>query len=151
MSAKSESVVRFIANLLPLYDGEGHDGLWCARSLTDGTLIFPVDESDWDEERGTVKVWWQGDAKREQLTEGTFLITLALDRYVRLHGAGFSEEAIAGELWFMARHFNFKTGCRLYLPQLPEPPSRLVKTGRAALRMGEGLLVNVLGKLSGLG
>ncbi|MEO9091112.1 MAG: hypothetical protein ABI247_12355 [Rhodanobacter sp.] len=145
------AVVRFIAGLMPLYDDEGHDGAWCARSLTDGTLIFPVDESDWDEERGTVKVWWQGDAKREQLAQGTHLASLALERYVRLHGVGYSEEAIAWELWYMARHFHFKTGCYVYLPQLPEPPTRLQKAGRKALQMGQGLLVNLLSKLSGTG
>ena len=151
MTSKSEAVVRFIANLIPIYDGEQHDDVWCARCLTDGTLTLPVDESGCDEERGTVRVRWQGDAPREQLTEGTFIATLALERYVRLHGAGYSEEAIAGELWFMARHFNFKTGCEVYLPQLPEPPSRLRKLGSAALRMGGGVLVSSLGKLAGIG
>ena len=33
-------------------------------------LILPVDESDWDEERGTVRVWWQGDPQRETLADG---------------------------------------------------------------------------------
>lgn len=37
-SGKSEAVVGFIANLLPLYDGERHEDLCCARSLIDGTL-----------------------------------------------------------------------------------------------------------------
>lgn len=151
MSSKSAAVVRFIASLMPLYDDESHEGMWCARSLTDGTLICPVDESEWDEERGTVKVWWHGDAKREQLAEGTFLASLALERYVRLHGTGYSEEAIAWELWYMARHFHFKTGCHVYLPQLPEPPTRLQKAGRKAVEMGQGLLANLLSKLSGLG
>jgi hypothetical protein len=151
VTSKSEAIVRFIANLVPLYDGDQHDDLWCARSLTDGTLFFPVDESSSDEERGTVRVRWQGDALREQLTEGTFIATLALERYVRLHGAGYSEEAIAGELWFMARHFNFKTGCEVYFPQLSEPPSRLRKLGRAALKMGGGVLADSLTKFAGIG
>jgi hypothetical protein len=148
MSSKSEAVVRFIANLMPLYDGESRDDLQCARSLTDGTLIFPVDESDWDEERGTVKVWWQGDSKREQLTEGTLLSSLALERYVRLHGVGYSEEAIAGELWFRAEHFHFKTGCHVYLPQLRKP-WRLSWTRRVAKRMGEGVLTNLVSRAAG--
>jgi len=33
MSGKNEAVVGFIANLLPLYDGERHEGLRCTRSL----------------------------------------------------------------------------------------------------------------------
>lgn len=151
MSAKSEAVVGFLANLLPLYQGEQHEGAWCARSLHDGTLVWPVDESDWDEERGTVRVQWQGDPLRESLVDGDQIATLALERYVRLHGVGASEEAIAAEMWFMARHFHFKTGCHVYLPQLPEPPHPLIRAGRAARRMGEGLLVNLVSKLSGVG
>jgi hypothetical protein len=151
MSGKSEAVVRFIASLLPLYDGERHEGLRCARSLTDGTLIIPIDESDSDDEQGWVRVRWQGDPTRDQETRGDMLATLALERYVRLHGTGYDEEAIAAELWFMARHFHFKTGCDVYLPQLREPPGRLHAAGRKALEMGQGLLVNFFSKLTGLG
>ncbi len=151
MTSKSAAIVAFLANLMPLYAYEQQDGVGCARSLQDGTLIWPVDESDWDEERGTVRVQWQGDPQRESLVDGDQLATLALERYVRLHGTGASEEAIAAELWFMARHFHFKTGCDVYLPDLPEPPPPLVRTGRAALRMGEGVLVNVVSRMTGLG
>jgi hypothetical protein len=119
--------------------------------MQDGTLVLPVDESDHNEELGTVRVHWQGDPQRESLADGDHIATLALDRYVRLHGTGATEEAIAAELWFMARHFRFKTGGDLYLPQLPEPPHRLVGAGRTAMRMGEGLLVNLISKLSNLG
>src|SRR5690606_35393857 len=103
---KSGAVVGFLANLMPLYTHEDREGVWCARSLQDGTLILPVDESDWDEERGTERVWWQGDPQRETLVDGDQIATLALERYVRLHGVGATEEAIAGELWFMAHHFH---------------------------------------------
>ena len=149
MSDKSKAVVAFLANLIPLYCPEQVDGAWCARSLHDGTLIMPVDESDWDEPVGTVRVRWQGDAAREHEADGTFVATLALERYVRLHGMGASETSIAAELWFMARHFEFKTGCSVYLPQLPEPPSALARAGQTALRWGEGVLVNLLSRLTG--
>lgn len=149
MSPKSQAIVGFLANLTPLYAGERRDNVWCVRSLADGTLIFPVDETGWDEERGTVRVWWQGDPQRETKTDGDNIATLALERYVRLHGVGFSEEAIAAELYFMAEHFTHKTGCHVYLPSLPEPPGRLVKAERAALRMGKGLLVNIMSKTIG--
>jgi hypothetical protein len=144
MSGKSIAIVGFIANLMPLYTYESHHGIGCARSLQDGTLVWPVDESDWDEERGTVRVQWQGDPLRESLVDGDQVATLALERYVRLHGAGAGEEAIAAELWFMARHFHFKTGCHVYLPELPEPPSQLVKAGRKALEIGQGILTNLV-------
>lgn len=148
--SKSASVVRFLANLAPLYAHEEHDGLWCARSLADGTLILPVDETDWDEERGRVMVHWQGDSTRTSEVQGEDLAALALERYVRFHGAGATEEAIAAELWFMDRHFTVKTGCHANLPLLTEPAHPLIRVGRKAVRMGEGLLVNTISKLVGM-
>lgn len=150
MSGKSESVVGFIANLLPLYDGERHESLWCARSLIDGTLILPVDDSHDDDQLGWVRVRWQGDPAREQETRGDMLTSVALERYVRLRGAGYDEEAIAGELWHMAHYFHFKTGCDVYLPQLREPPHPLVRAGKRAASMGQGVLVNVISKVIGV-
>ena len=151
MTGKSTAIVGFLANLLPLYDGKQQNGIWCARSLHDGTLILPVDESEWDEERGTVRVRWQGDPQRESEADGSMVATLALERYVRLHGTGATEEAIAAELWFMARHFTVKTGCQAYLPQLQEPTHPLIRAGRTALRLGEGVLVNTISKIVGVG
>ncbi|HWX67949.1 MAG TPA: hypothetical protein VNZ27_16160 [Rhodanobacter sp.] len=146
MSGKSEALVGFIANLLPLYDGERHEDLWCARSLIDGTLILPVDDSGDDDQLGWVRVRWQGDPTREHETRGDMLASVALERYVRLHGAGYDEEAVAGELWYMARHFHFKTGCRVYLPQLHEPPTALSRAMKQATEMGKGVLVNLISK-----
>lgn len=151
MSEKSEAIVGFIANLMPLYQGERHDGDWCACSLMDGTLILPIDESGNEEEEGWLRVRWQGDPAREQEVQGFLLASVALERYVRFHGIGFSEEALAAELGFMAQHFTYKTGCHVYLPQLPDPPSRLTKIARGALTMGQGVLVNVFSKVTGLG
>lgn len=142
--SKSAAVVGFLANLAPLYMHEEHDGLWCARSLVDGTLILPVDESECGEERGRVLVHWQGNSTRQSEINGEDLAALALERYVRLHGVGASEEAIAAELWFMDRHFTFKTGCHANLPLLPEPPGRMAKLAKAAMRFGGGVLVGTL-------
>ena len=141
---KSAAVVGFLASLTPLYTHEDRDGVWCARSLQDGTLILPVDESDWDEERGTVRVHWQGDAARQSQVDGDQIATLALERYVRLHGTGASEEAIAAELWYMARHFHHKTGCHVYLPQLPDPPDAMARLRRKAGEIGQDVLINLL-------
>lgn len=147
---KSGAIVAFLANLLPLYTHEDHDGVWCARSLQDGTLVWPGDESDWEEERGTLRVQWQGDPQRESLVDGDMFTTPILERYVRLHGVGATEEAIAAELAYMSQHFTFKTGCHLYLPSLPEPAHPAMLAGRKALRIGEGLLVNTISKLMGI-
>lgn len=146
MSNKSSAVVGFIANLAPLYYGERHGHLWCARSLHDGTLILPFTEDEDAEDEGWIRVCWQGDPQRKTETLGEDITTLALERYVRLHGVGSDEETIAAELYFMAQHFTFKTGCHAYLPQLREPAHPAV---RAAKRMGEGVLVNLLSKVAG--
>jgi hypothetical protein len=147
---KSAAVVGFLANLMPLYTHDDRDGVWCARSLQDGTLVLPVDESEWDDARGTVRVYWQGDAARATEADGGQLAALALERYVRLHGTGASEEAVAAELWFMAEHFQFKTGCHAYLPQLDTPPNSFERGTRSAARFGHGVLVNVVSKLLGV-
>jgi len=146
MSDKSVAIVRFLANLLPLYAAEQCDGMSCARSLGDGTLVLPVDENGRDEERGTVRVLWQGDPARLCEVDGSDIAALALERYVRLHGVGASEAAIAAELWFMAEHFRFKTGCHPYLPQLREPARPVLG---AARRLGEGVLANVISRMMG--
>jgi hypothetical protein len=80
MTNKSQAVVHFLASLIPLYSGEQHEGTWCARSLHDGTLVLPVDESDRDEERGTVRVRWQGDPARASDVDGDDLVAVALER-----------------------------------------------------------------------
>lgn len=91
-----------------------------------------------------MRVRWQGDPTREQETRGDMLASVALERYVRLHGAGYNEKAIAGELWYMARHFHFKTGCRVYLPQLREPPSITSRVLKHTTEIGKGVLVNLI-------
>lgn len=144
MSNKSAAIVGFIANLLPLYFGERQDDRWCARSLQDGTLILPFNAEDDPDDEGWVRIHWQGDPLRQTDVLGDRIATLALERYVRLHGVGAREEAIAAELWFMAEHFHFKTGCHIYLPNLPEPPDALVRAGRKALEIGQGILTNLV-------
>lgn len=148
---RSAAIVAFIANLMPLYVHERFGAAPCARSLQDGTLILPVDESEWDEESGEVLVYWQGDPARSTSVHGDHIAALAIERYVRLHGAGASEESIAAELWFMARHYHFKTNGHAYLPELQAPPPRLVRAGKTAVRMGEGILVNLISKVVGAG
>ena len=149
MSERSVAIVDFIANLLPLYVGEPHGKLWCARSLQDGTLILPIDSSDAaddGEDEGWVGIHWQGDQLRRTEVLGQWIATIAVERYVRLHAAGASEEAIASELWFIARHFQFKTGCSFYLPQMEPPPHPLVNASRTAIKIGQGILINLISK-----
>ncbi|WP_159017620.1 hypothetical protein [Cognatiluteimonas profundi] len=150
MTAKSTAIVGFLASLLPLYNGEQLNGVWCARSMQDGTLILPVDESGWDEELGTVLVRWQGDVQREQQVDGTFVSTLALVRYVEMHHLGQPPKHLASELEQMAQHFQFKTGCSLYLPYEKPSPDLTDAVSKAVGRMGESAVVNILMKAVGL-
>lgn len=144
MSNKSAAIVGFVSNLLPLYYGERHHEHWCARGLQDGTLILPFHTEEDPDDEGWVRIHWQGDLQRQTEVPGEQVATLALERYVRLHATGASEDAIAAELWFMARHFHLKTGCDVYLPNLPEPPHPLAKAGRKALEIGQGVLTNLV-------
>ncbi|KQP21477.1 hypothetical protein [Pseudorhodoferax sp. Leaf267] len=140
----SAAVVGFIANLMPLFTHEHHQGVYSARSLLDGTLVLPLPDGKWSDEDAMVRIHWQGDASRISTVHGDLFATPIVERYVRLHAVGASEEAIAAELWFMANHFTHKTGCTLYLPNHQEPPHPAVRIGRKAMEIGQGILVNLL-------
>ncbi|WP_062355578.1 hypothetical protein [Pseudoxanthomonas mexicana] len=150
MEGKSAAIVGFIANLTPLYDGERVGAAWAARSLQDGTLLLPVDESEWDEERGTVLVRWQGDPMREQQVEGTYLATLAVVRYVELHHLGQPAEHVAAVLQHLSQHFQFKTGCDLYLPETGTSPDLVDAVSGAVRRLGADAVSNLLLRTVGL-
>lgn len=150
MTGKSAAIVGFLANLLPLYTGEQRDGVWCARSMQDGTLVLPVDESDHDEELGTVRVHWQGHSQREQQVDGSYIATLALVRYVELHHLGQPDKRRASELEGLAQHFHFKTGCSAYLPYDKPSPDLVDAVSKAVGRLGEKAVVNALLRAIGL-
>jgi len=141
---KSERIVGFIANLIPLYIPAQHGHLNAARSLEDGTLVLPVPNGEWGDEDGMVRILWQGDPERSTDAWGDYFATPILDRYVRLHAPGASEDAIHAELWFMAKHFEFKTGGSIYLPHLKPPPHPIVRVGKKAVEFGQGILINLL-------
>lgn len=154
MTSKSAAIVGFIANLMPLYEGERVDDFWCARSLTDGTLILPVDEAsagvDGTEEDGWVRVRWQGDPGREIETGGSNIATLAVVRYVELHQVGQPAKRVTSEIEGLAQHFTFKTGCSLYLPYDNDISPDLVSVVRTAVsRIGEKALIGLLLKAIG--
>ncbi|UOF15589.1 hypothetical protein IEQ11_02675 [Lysobacter capsici] len=149
MTSKSAAIVGFIANLMPLYEGEHVDDHWCARSLTDGTLILPFDEAaagiDAAEEQGWVRVRWQGDPNREIETYGSNIATLAVVRYVELHQVGQPAKRVISEVEGLAQHFTFKTGCSLYLPYDKDISPDLVSAVKTAVnRIGEKALIGLL-------
>jgi hypothetical protein len=150
MDGRSAAIVSFIANLMPLYDGERVGEVWAARSLQDGTLLLPLDESGWDEERGTVLVRWQGDPARGQQVEGSYLATLAVVKYVELHQLGQPAERVTAELEHLAQHFQFKTGCDLYLPETHTSPDLVTVVHKAVRRLGEDAVSSLLLKALGV-
>lgn len=149
---RSQRVVDFLANLAPLFGPEWQGESRYARSLSDGSLYAATpQDSGLDQIPVWIRVHWNGDPTRSSEVDGEDVATIALERYVRLHATGYGEETVAAELWHMAKHFNFKTGCSLNLPQLREPPSHFERASRRALEMGQGVLVDLLKKFVGIG
>lgn len=151
MNDNSAAIVRFIANLHPLYIGDHHGGAWCARSLEDGTILLPLEEAeDDDPDDAFVRALWRGESEYGQVVSGSYVATIAVVRYVQLHGVGRSADQTAAELAHMSQHFTFKTGRSLYLPY--DPPGRDLASAvqKALARMGETAVVNLLTKAAGL-
>jgi hypothetical protein len=152
--SRSQQIVDFIANLIPIYVPERYEDKNCARSLVDGTLVLPhLPEDEEDESNYSsiyVEVYWQGDKNRKSVVFGELFVTPILERYVRLHGTGATEEQIADELRFMSEHFTFKTDGYPYFPNLGESPTFLEKSLKSAKKFGGGLLVDIFKKIIGL-
>ena len=148
---RSQDVVDFLASLAPVFVPEWQGNARYARSLVDGSLCMPLDAAELRQEEGWIRVSWNGEPSCATEVDGTEVTTIALERYVRLHGVGYGEDVIAAELWYMSRHFTHKTGFHANLPQLNEPPGRIERIGRQALEMGQGVLVGLLKKLVGIG
>lgn len=152
--SKSQKVVDFIANLIPLYIHEKYEDKDCARSLVDGTLVLPYLPEDKEDESDYssifVEVYWQGDKNRKSVVFGELFVTPILERYVRLHGTGATEEQVAEELRFMSEHFAFKTDGYPYFPNLGESPTFMEKSFKSAKSFGSGLLVDIFKKMVGL-
>ena len=144
---RSELIVQFISNLMPVYLGERHGELWCARDLERGSLICPSPGSPDDD--AFVRVSWNGDDNEIEVQAELFA-SVAVTRYVQFHGVGHPTDIVSQELRHLARHFEFKTGVALYLPSMPDEPTIAGRLGRAAAKMGEGLLTTLLSRLGGL-
>ena len=142
----SQDIVQFIGNLLPLYIGDEVDGVWCARSLTDGTLICSVEEME-GYENGFVTVHWQGDPARQTLVQGTFMASLAVANYVELHHMAEKAKGTREEMERLANHFTFKTGESLTFEALDL--ELLEWMGKAVNKAGQTAVVEILKKLAG--
>ena len=143
----SHRIVQFIGGLLPLYIEDQVDGVWCARSLTDGTLICPVEEME-EHENGWVTVHWQGDPARQTMVQGVFIASLAVAKYVELHHMAEKAKGTREEMERMASHFAFKTGESL---TFEAPDSGLMELVLKAVgKVGEAAVAEILKKQVGL-
>lgn len=143
----SQAIVQFIDHLHPLYMHELVNGVMCARSLTDGTLIFPVDEDE-DDESGFVMVHWQGDSNRQTLVQGVYFSSLAVARYVELRHVAEGDKATRREMEHLSNHFTVKTGESLVFEG---PESNLLEAVMKAVdRVGQVAVIEILKKTVGL-
>lgn len=131
MSQKSEDIVRFIANLLPLYTNTVMDGSTCALSLIDGTVVAPIFDADLDpiDDDGWVMVYWQGDPQRATEVSGSFFASQAVLRYIELRGSGLPPATYRAERDGLAEHFRNETGATLYFAE-GDIESRMGTTAR---------------------
>lgn len=143
----SQRIVNFIGGLLPLYIEDDVDGIWCARSLNDGTLICPVEEME-DCEDGFVTVYWQGDPERQTLVQGAFMATLAVAKYVELHHMAEKAKGTRQEMERLAHHFTIKTGASLTFEAPDSVLPELV--AKAVGKVGEVAVTEILKKAVGL-
>lgn len=140
----SQAIVDFIGHLLPLYVEEPAQGVRCARSLQDGTLICPSSEMG-DE---FVTVYWQGDEARKSTVQAVFMASLAVARYVELRHLAERNKATRPEMEQLAQHFAFKTGESLVF----EPPdfAFIEFVMDAAAKLGEEGVKEAIKKAVGL-
>lgn len=116
MSQKSDDIVRFIANLSPLYTDTVVEGRTCALSLIDGTVVAPIVDPGIDpaDDDGWVMVYWQGAPQRAVEVSGPLFASQAVLRYIELRSAGLPADVYRGERDGLAEHFEHKTGATLY-------------------------------------
>lgn len=146
----SERVVSFIANLIPLYNSEQVGDVWCARSLTDGTLIKPVPMEE-GEEDAWVDVLWQGDESRTTRVLSFLIASNAIARYAELHTAfSHPKSAARFEAQRMAEHFTFKTGQSVVFDAPDADEELLYWLREGARHLGKDTIISLLKKSIGL-
>ncbi len=148
MSQASHAIVKFIANLHPAYIGEQHDGVWVARSIEDGTLVYPLKEEDGSD--GWVKLCWQGIKANSSHVPGTAYATIAVHKYISLLYAGHSTEKQRAALFQLAEHFEFKTGHTLGFDQPDELEQAMKLFLELSKKIGAGALTALLKSKLGL-
>lgn len=142
-------IVNFIGGLYPLYEHVVLERQQiAARSLVDGTMIYPVEEDE-DNENGYVLVHWQGDSQRSCETSGERLATIAVVRYAELRAAP-SDKGTRTEYEGMAHHFGVKTGGSLTLELGDGGAEAYALLGQLLQKSGTAVAIGLLKKAIGL-
>lgn len=144
----SHRIVGFISNLLPLYIHDEVDGVYCARSLVDGTLILPMDEPE-DYEEGFVTVHWQGDPSRVTIVQGVFLASYAVTKYVELRNVAERAKDTKDEMRGLAHHFTVKTGASLSF-DMDDDSELFPLIGKAVSKLGQAAVIEIFKKSIGM-
>ena len=117
MYFSGRTTAAFIANLIPLFTHEFVEGVLCARSLSDGSLIRPMqsreplkaDSDEW------VTVWWQGDPNRSSDVLAGLLASKLISEFVQLQSVGKPRKYSKDLLEHLAEHYQHKTGQSIFL------------------------------------
>lgn len=143
----SARIVDFISKLLPLYIFELRDDIVCARSLRDGTLLIPIDESP-EDENGMIEIHWQGDPSRTTVVQGVFVAQTAICQYIQHHTIH-KPDSLKGRLEHLAAHFEIKTGESLGL-DLEDESSIRELVADLTKRLGVQTVIEIAKKTAGL-
>lgn len=148
MGLPSQKYINFIANLMPIYEGEQVGDRYCARSLRDGTLLLPHQDEDGGRD-DFITIWWQGDASRASGAMASMVASNAVTEYVQQTTIGKPPEYTTALLLHLAQHFEYKTGDTLYLPYAQEDQDMeaLIKIIAIAKKAGIQLALEGLKKL----
>lgn len=148
MKRTNDRHLNFIANLMPIYQGEWHGELHCARSLRDGTLLLPHQDDDGGNEE-LITIWWQGDSSRSTDAVASMVASNAVAEYVQQASIGKSPEYATALLLHLMQHFEVKTGDTLYLPyaQDDQEMQGLAKIVAISKKTGIELVLEGLKKL----
>lgn len=148
MQRTTSKYINFIANLLPAYHGEWHGGFYCARSLRDGTLLLPHQDTE-NSQGDMITVWWQGDPNRSTDAIASMIASNAVAEYVQQASLGKSSEYSTALLLHLMQHFEHKTGDSLYLPYAADGEKRGMRSKAISLaeRLGLEFALEALKKL----
>jgi len=151
MRTKSEAIVCFISNLLPLYTHVQVEGQTCALSLLDGTTVAPLVDHDTglSDDDAWVMVYWQGNPDRKSEVSATLFASHAVLRYIELRSAGLPADAFRNERDRLSEHFGHKTGASLYFAEGWVEPESAVRMKRWGAKVF-GVLASVLAKHFGV-